>query len=309
LGKNFADILSSHTGKPSYAEHITPEHLTSVYKYATSKNQDYRTAKILQEKVASHPNVTEDILADARERKIHTAFENPKTTSKHIEEFFEKTRNTPESDKLEQKGINQKVLHSALENPNFPKHMFDSIINFEKLPKKTASFDPAYHTREFNGIEVEDTTMRHLRDIALYNPSLPQHHFDEVLGKMMNAHPSENSGSVSGIVSNPAATDEHVKKAIKIASIKGRPFVHAVIGRYDRHNEGNIPEHVFDSLLQHENGAFGEMDALMKHKQFSKKHLDYLKKKYENDPYMPFQLKSAIYPEKTAHLYKTKEEL
>jgi hypothetical protein len=297
LGKNFVDMLPGHKGKTNYDEHITPEHLKNAYEYSISKDADFETAKKLKEKITSHPNVPEDVLEHARSIRNHSAYANPRTTAKQIEQFFEEEKANP--NKETHNARNTMVLQNAVRNPNFPQHMFESIINYDQLPKRQSTYSVRFDNRneyDFHGINVFDAEMKQLRNSVLQNPSLSDKHIHKVLDTpSLFKTENEHADALRSIIFNPSATPKHIVKAIETApvdinssSIKKNKhsFTHTVLDKYNAQSKGVVPEEVFDALVRNETGMYGTLGSLIKHSQFTDKHADELMKKFEGNQFV-----------------------
>jgi hypothetical protein len=123
------DFKPSYDATTSYKSMITPEHLRAAYQATETHLQSipeaYRRAAqsshSLRSNLTRHPNVPEDVLEHARNSGVPGAFQNPKTTGQHIEDFFEMQKADP---KFSHPDSRDDILHNALRNPNFPKHLF-----------------------------------------------------------------------------------------------------------------------------------------------------------------------------------------
>jgi len=298
IGKYQNNFNPTYGATVSYKHHITPEHLRRVYNVASNfrTDENYKgdpsVADSIQHNIVLHPNVPEDILEQARSVRNHSAYANPRTTTKQIEQFFEEEKTNP--NKKAYNARNTMVLQSAARNPNFPQHMFESIINYDQLPKRQwASNRNEY---DFHGINVFDVEMKQLRNSVLQNPSLSDKHIHKVLDtpSLFKTH-NEHADALRSIIFNTSATPQHIIKAIETAPINTdsssvkknkHNFTHTVLDKYNAQSKGVVPEEVFDALVRNETGMYGTLGSLIKHSQFTDKHADELMKKFKGDQFV-----------------------
>jgi hypothetical protein len=176
----------------------------------------------------------------------------------------------------------------------------------DALPKRDTPRGKEY---SWNGINLSSEDLRKHRDIALANPSIPHEHIDQAL-----ENPHGNIGrhfkeSLVSIIQNPSSTPEHVVKAIQSAPIDENishgttqlkhNFTFEVIGRYNRHANGVIPDNVFNALIDSQvPNQPGATDELIKHPQFNQTHGDMLKQKLNlrSDDYTHRKIDQRLIP-------------
>jgi hypothetical protein len=257
----------------------------------------------LRSNIALHPNAPEDILEHARNNNVPGAFQNPNTTAEHIEDFFEMHKKDPKATSPDSQSD---ILQGALKNPNFPTHLFDSLMKPDALPKRDTPRGKEY---SWNGINLSAEDLRRHRDTALTNPAIPHEHIDQAL-----ENPHGNPGrhfrdSLVSIIQNPSSTPEHVIKAMNAAPINenvGGPnskqkhdFTFEVLGRYERHANGVIPDNVFDTLVDSQvSQAPGAVEKVVKHRQFTQAHADRLKQNLNlrSDDYIHRMIDQRLIP-------------
>ena len=305
------DFKPSYDSKISYKGMITPEHLRAAYQASETHLQNIpemhrRSAQALhslRSNIALHPNAPEDILAHARNNGVPGAFQNPNTTAEHIEDFFEMHKKDPKATRPDSQSD---ILQGALKNPNFPTHLFDSLMKPDALPKRDTPRGKEY---SWNGMNLGAEDLRRHRDTALTNPAIPHEHIDQAL-----ENPHGNPGrhfrdSLVSIIQNPSSTPEHVIKAMNAAPINenvGGPdskrkhdFTFEVLGRYERHANGVIPDNVFDTLVDSQvSQAPGAVEKVVRHRQFTQAHGDLLKQKFNlrSDDYIHRMIDQRLIP-------------
>jgi hypothetical protein len=115
--------------------------------------------------------------------------------------------------------------------------------------------------------------------------------------------------SLVSIIQNPSSTPKHVIKAMNAAPINenvGGPnskrkhdFTFEVLGRYERHANGVIPDNVFDTLVDSQvSQAPGAVEKVVKHRQFTQAHADRLKQNLNlrSDDYIHRMIDQRLIP-------------
>jgi len=291
IGAHGWDFKPTYNSTTSYTDIIRPEHLRAAY-HATDHHlnnktpgEDKYSLGELKRQIALHPNVPEDVLEHARNNNVSTAYQNPNTTAAHIKEYFEKHKRNPG---FHGPNDTDSTLRAALKNPNFPTHFFDSLMRPDTLPKRDTGYGKEYN---WNGINVNSEDLKRHRETALQNPSIPHEHIHRVLDNPNSYSGREYIESLTAIINNPSSTEEHVVRAIKSAPIDENTsygdrknkynFTHRVIGRYNSHANGEIPENVFNALLDvQERTSPGSIESLVKHPQFNETHGNILRNRF-----------------------------